>query len=267
MSHPQPTDVAAAEVNDWRRYAPGNFQEIGRIGRIAIGLLGLSTLTHLLSMWSVWNTYGVVNRYLGGEPNVADADLTRAETIARLTSVPNLVISVAVAVVLVLWLYRARVNSEVFCQAGHRHIHGSVLAGWFSPGPNLWYPMQIGDDVWTASHPATPSWADDMRPKRRIMATTVACWVAMVLDIVGRLLLGIDGPAGPVGISLHAAWQPTHHGAATISCLATRLREFCITRYGEQVTPSHHDPGGRPSASAPRCRCHGPVGGGRRSGQ
>lgn len=49
--------------------------------------------------------------------------------------------------------------------------------------------------------------------------------------------LGIDGPAGPVGISLYAAWDPGHHGAATIGRLARRLAAFCVLRYGEQVTP------------------------------
>ncbi|WP_432877579.1 LysR family transcriptional regulator [Kribbella sp. CA-245084] len=49
--------------------------------------------------------------------------------------------------------------------------------------------------------------------------------------------LAIDGPAGAVHISLYAAWDPAHHGAATIASLAQRLRDFCITRYGAQVTP------------------------------
>jgi DNA-binding transcriptional LysR family regulator len=50
--------------------------------------------------------------------------------------------------------------------------------------------------------------------------------------------LGIDGPTGPVGISLYAAWRPDHHGAATLGRLAARLAAFCVARYGEQVTPS-----------------------------
>jgi DNA-binding transcriptional LysR family regulator len=49
--------------------------------------------------------------------------------------------------------------------------------------------------------------------------------------------LAIDGPIGPVGISLYAAWPPDHHAAATIARLAARLAAFCVARYGEQVTP------------------------------
>ena len=63
--------------------------------------------------------------------------------------------------------------------------------------------------------------------------------VAVVSDDprFGLQPLGIDGPTGPLGISLYAAWHPDHHGAATIELLAERLAAFCVTRYGEQVTP------------------------------
>lgn len=54
--------------------------------------------------------------------------------------------------------------------------------------------------------------------------------------------VGIDGPDGPVRISLYAAWERSHHGAGVIRGLATRLGAFCVARYGEQVTP----PGPRP---------------------
>lgn len=49
--------------------------------------------------------------------------------------------------------------------------------------------------------------------------------------------LGIDGPADAVHISLYAAWDPRHHGAEAIAGIAQRLRDFCIARYGAQVTP------------------------------
>jgi DNA-binding transcriptional LysR family regulator len=51
--------------------------------------------------------------------------------------------------------------------------------------------------------------------------------------------LGIDGPHGPIHISLYAAWEPAHHGAPTIHAWATRLAAFCATRYGDQVLPAH----------------------------
>jgi hypothetical protein len=207
VSHPQPAVLPAEEVEEWQPHAHEEFQEVGKVGRIAIGLLGASTVTHLLSTWSDWNTYSVVHRYLGGMPNVNDADLNRADTISRITSIPNVVISVAAAVVFVIWLWRARVNSEVFCQADHRRGHGWVLASWFCPGPNLWYPKQIVDDVWLASDPTTPAWSDDLRRLKKPRLTSVwwCSWVgALAFDVViRRVLMWMDPTVGSLrGIAL-----------------------------------------------------------------
>lgn len=53
----------------------------------------------------------------------------------------------------------------------------------------------------------------------------------------GLVPLAIEDPEGLVHISLYAAWDRGHHGAATIAGLARRLRSFCIARYGEDVAP------------------------------
>jgi hypothetical protein len=195
------------DEEEWQPHAAEEFQRIGTVGKIAIGLLGASTVTHLLSTWSDWNTYSVVHGYLSGAPNVDDADLNRADAIAKITAVPNVVISVAAAVFFVLWLWRTRVNSEVFCQADHRRSHGWVLASWFVPGPNLWYPKQIVDDVWLASDPKTPVYADDLRRFRTPQLTSVwwVAWIgALAFDVVvRRFLMWMDATVGSLrGIAL-----------------------------------------------------------------
>ena len=182
MSHPQRTVLPAVKINDeWQPHAAEKIQQVNTVGKIAIGLLGASTLTHLLSTWSDWNTYGVVRQYLGGSLNVDDADLNRAETIANMTAIPNVIILVAATVVFVIWLWRARGNSEVFCQADHRHGHGWVLA----------------------SDPKTPVYTDDLRRLRKPRLTKVwwVAWVAWVgalaFDVViRRFLMWMDPTVG-----------------------------------------------------------------------
>jgi hypothetical protein len=199
--------TAVEDQEEWQPHAAEEFQQVGTVGKIAIGLLGASTLTHLLSTWSDWNTYSVVHRYLGGMPNVDDADLNRADAIAKVTAIPNVIVSVAAAVVFVIWLWRARVNSEVFCQADHRRSHGWVLASWFCPGPNLWYPKQIVDDVWLASDPKTPVYSDDLRRFRTPTLTSVwwVAWIgALAFDVVvRRFLMWMEATVGSLrGIAL-----------------------------------------------------------------
>ncbi|GAA1573671.1 hypothetical protein GCM10009742_15730 [Kribbella karoonensis] len=207
MSHPQALMTPVEDEEEWQPHAAEEFQQIGTVGKIAIALLGASTVTHLLSTWSDWNTYSVVHRYLGGMPNVDDADLNRADAIAKVTAVPNVIVSVAAAVVFVIWLWRVRVNSEVFSQADHRRSHGWVLASWFVPGPNLWYPKQIVDDVWIASDPKTPVYADDLRRFRTPPLTSVwwVAWIgALAFDVVvRRFLMWMEATVGSLrGIAM-----------------------------------------------------------------
>ncbi len=50
--------------------------------------------------------------------------------------------------------------------------------------------------------------------------------------------LRITGPAGPLRISLYAAWEGNHHAAGAIAGLAGRLGVFCVGRYGPGTAPS-----------------------------
>jgi len=225
VSHPQRAVLSAVEEKDeWQPHAAEEFQQVGTVGKIAIGLLGASTVTHLLCTWSDWNTYGVVNTYLSGGPGVDNPDLNRADVISRLTAIPNVIVSVAAAVVFVIWLWRVRVNSEVFCQADHRRSHGWVLASWFCPGPNLVYPKQIVDDIWLASDPKTPVYADDLRRLRKPLLTNVwwVAWVgALVFDVVvRRALMWMEATIGSLrGIAL----------AGTASLLLTAVSAVAAT--------------------------------------
>lgn len=225
MSHPQRAVLSAVEAKDeWQPHAAEEFQQVSTVGKIAIGLLGASTITHLLCTWSDWNTYSVVNTYLSGGPGVDNPDLNRADQISRITAIPNVIVSVAAAVIFVIWLWRVRVNSEVFCQADHRRSHGWVLASWFCPGPNLIYPKQIVDDIWLASDPKTPVYADDLRRLRKPLLTNVwwVAWVgALVFDVVvRRALMWMEATVGSLrGIAL----------AGTVSLLLTVVSAITAT--------------------------------------
>ncbi|HZX06346.1 DUF4328 domain-containing protein [Kribbella sp.] len=229
--------TAVEDEEDWQPHAAEEFQQVGTVGKIAIGLLGASTVTHLLSTWSDWNTYSVVHRYLGGMPNVGDADLNRADAIAKVTAVPNVIVSVAAAVVFVVWLWRVRVNSEVFSQADHRRSHGWVLASWFVPGPNLWYPKQIVDDVWIASDPKTPVYADDLRRFRTPPLTSVwwVAWIgALAFDVVvRRFLMWMEATVGSLrGIALAgtASLVLTAISAAAATMIIRKINHMQTTR-------------------------------------
>jgi DNA-binding transcriptional LysR family regulator len=49
--------------------------------------------------------------------------------------------------------------------------------------------------------------------------------------------LDITGPRGALHIRLYAAWDREHHAATALGALATRLSDYCVERYGPQVSP------------------------------
>ncbi|WP_459738395.1 DUF4328 domain-containing protein [Streptomyces sp. E-15] len=60
---------------------------------------------------------------------------------------------VATAAVYLCWLWRVRVNAEVFDAARHRMRRGWTIGGWFCPIVNLWFPRRIVADIWDAGAP------------------------------------------------------------------------------------------------------------------
>jgi DNA-binding transcriptional LysR family regulator len=51
--------------------------------------------------------------------------------------------------------------------------------------------------------------------------------------------LDIIGAAGALHIRLYAAWDREHHAATAIGAVARRLSDYCVERYGPQVSPKH----------------------------
>ncbi|MQY35211.1 hypothetical protein SRB17_31830 [Streptomyces sp. RB17] len=59
----------------------------------------------------------------------------------------------ATAVVYLCWLWRVRVNAEVFDRSAHVMGRGWTIGGWFCPIVNLWFPRRIVLNIWDTSVP------------------------------------------------------------------------------------------------------------------
>jgi hypothetical protein len=64
---------------------------------------------------------------------------------------PALVMSLVTGIVTIIWLYRARTNVEGMRY--QRRKKGWAIGGWFCPVVNLWFPLQIVEDVARADNP------------------------------------------------------------------------------------------------------------------
>jgi hypothetical protein len=77
----------------------------------------------------------------------------QADTLFAAAGTAQGVALVVTAVVALCWLWRIRVNAEVFDASRHRLRRGWTIGAWFCPVVNLWFPRRIVADSWDASTP------------------------------------------------------------------------------------------------------------------
>lgn len=80
------------------------------------------------------------------------------------------------------------------------------------------------------------SWTEVASPRVAQALAAAGRGVAVVTDDPRFSLrtMQIETPSGPVKITLHAAWHPSHHAAQQLQALAARLRDFVTRRYPGQ---------------------------------
>ncbi|WP_405553323.1 DUF4328 domain-containing protein [Streptomyces sp. NBC_01171] len=110
------------------------------------------------------------------------------------------VLLLATAVVYLCWLWRVRVNAEVFDASSQSKARGWTIGGWFIPFVNFWFPRRIVLDAWDASAPQG-------RPAGHGLVDL--WWTAWVAGLVADRLLRVESGAGMLavvdGIDLVAA--------------------------------------------------------------
>ncbi|MGZ4678486.1 MAG: DUF4328 domain-containing protein, partial [Acidimicrobiia bacterium] len=103
---------------------------------------------------------------------------------------------VAIAVLFVIWMFRAAKNNEALERRGARFGPGWSIGSWFIPFANLVIPVLIVQDLWRGSSPdharGDPGW-------RRASASALVgwWWAAWILSVVRFAYSGsgLDGSA------------------------------------------------------------------------
>lgn len=169
-------------------------------------------------------------------PEAYDALRHGADLAIATVPPPARVASTALAV-LPLWAY---------VRADHKwHDRGSVRLKELATETLLvltpgFKPRQILDRAMERAGVPASTLVDCSNPQVAQALAAAGRGVAVVSDDprFGLHPLEIDGRDGPLRIELFAAWEPSHHAAATLDQLASRLRAFCVERYGADVAPT-----------------------------
>ncbi|MFF8992864.1 DUF4328 domain-containing protein [Streptomyces sp. NPDC014983] len=146
------------------------------LGLATVVLLGLVVAADLFACFADQMEANVAQDLLGGVDERLIRRAGRTDMLYNAAGVTQGATLVATMVVYLCWLWRARLNAEVFEPYGHRMKRGWVIAGWFVPIVNLWFPRRVVLDVWTASVP----------PGARVRTTAVNAW--WTLWVIGLLV-------------------------------------------------------------------------------
>ncbi|WP_234025111.1 DUF4328 domain-containing protein [Streptomyces sp. MspMP-M5] len=115
-------------------------------------------MLEVLVLVANWRLYFLAHDYLAGKATAADLEAADNDALATLGSLwLSILVWIAAGIAVVVWLWRARINSELMSgAAAHRRARGWVVGAWTTPVANLWIPYQVVSDVWRASAPRRP---------------------------------------------------------------------------------------------------------------
>ncbi|MFF4695879.1 DUF4328 domain-containing protein [Streptomyces chattanoogensis] len=141
-------------------------------------LLGLVAVADLFALWQGARSYELAGRIIANVGSVTSGEIDRADVLYRVSGYVQVAVTVATAVVFLVWFHRTRVNAEVFAPEYHAKKRAWTIWGWIVPVVNLWFPRRIAADIWNAS-------ADGSSRSRALLNWWWAVWIVDLL--FGRL--------------------------------------------------------------------------------
>lgn len=209
----------------------------GRLERLTIAA-PTTTLTDVIAPFlATLHDDDPMPTVLETDPSEAYAALRRGADLALATEAPPLPLASAAVAVLPVWAY----VREDHPWNGRASVPIAELATERVLALSRSYkPRQILDSALDAAGITAERIVDCSNPQVAQALAAAGRGVAVVSDDPRFELhpLEIVGRDGPLRIELFAAWEASHHAAATMRDLAARLQDFCVLRYGADVAPT-----------------------------
>ncbi|MFJ9678357.1 DUF4328 domain-containing protein [Streptomyces sp. NPDC101194] len=151
------------------------------LAKAVVVLLAAVAVADLFAVATGLNVRRVLGEGLDdGFATYDEAEATLADDLYAGAGVLQVLMTVATAVVFIIWFRRVRLNAEVFDPSAQPMGVGWAVGAWFVPIANLVLPRRIAGGIWTASAQTDPDggW--------RTVPTTVMnlWWGAWVCSLV-----------------------------------------------------------------------------------
>ncbi|MEL5956201.1 DUF4328 domain-containing protein [Streptomyces sp. CLV115] len=152
------------------------------LAKAVVVLLAVVAAADLLAVAAGLNTRRVIAAGLENDFATYDeAEATLADNLYGTAGVLQSLVSLATAVVFIIWFRRVRLNAEVFDPSMQPMKPGWAVGAWFVPIANLVLPRRIAGGIWTASAQTNTdgSW-------RSVPATVMNLWWGFwIISLVG----------------------------------------------------------------------------------
>jgi hypothetical protein len=221
--------------------APWRYRAIGGLATALQWLLGSEIAVGVGTALASWHRRGLMERIEDGD-RPGFAQLRHADDYVRVAAGLWGLLSLAIFVVLIVFLWRAAKNTELWRREKARYGPGWAIGSWFIPFANLVLPAMVVQSIWKRSPTIDPYGYRHDEP-----AGLVGWW--WITWIVGSLLVRF-GPASEAnataaevssGDTLRTVGVLFATGAALLLIAVVRrlaARQAVLARSGPAVAPT-----------------------------
>ncbi|WP_432943434.1 DUF4328 domain-containing protein [Kribbella sp. CA-253562] len=185
---------------------PAKYRPLRRLALVAVALMAGTAVVSVVQTILLWNSYEDVKRLVYGL--LSEDEFERgAEAVVGAGPLLDMLgyLFAAAGIVVVIWLWQARENTEILkppfaatYQGGygsghgaHRHSSGWTVGAWLCPVVQFWYPLQIVEDIVRASEPPNQPGVARSGGIRGLLYGWWAAWVGFCVVAVGGGLFAV----------------------------------------------------------------------------
>jgi hypothetical protein len=148
----------------------------------------------ILSVIAFLNRASVVSDMIDANSLFGRADLAQraddADSFVAVAAGLVALVSVAIATLLIIWMWRVAKNSQLLGRTNPRFTPGWTIGAWFIPVANLVIPALIMQDLWRGTDPDSPR--GDPGWRTRPGSALVGWWWAFYVASVVRFFVMWD---------------------------------------------------------------------------
>jgi hypothetical protein len=181
-----PPLAAAIPQSPAMPYAPARFRSLAGLTTAIVWVAAAAALSAIASGIAYANRYAKIDTFGDRQDFASLRDLQSADDAVDTFSTILVVVSLAIFVLLIIYFYRASLNTDLWNRVRKTWATGWTIGAWFIPLGNLVLVPLVVAEIWRRS----PDRVNTERGASEPSVTPVVLW--WVLLVVGYILVSFD---------------------------------------------------------------------------